>query len=98
MPEALISRITSLGPGVGSGKSLSSGLRSPRNTTPFMALLREGYPRSVGSPRPAGPQPRDGLRRAPSARALDSARFLTAVGHRTTPPERHNDDDRHDGL
>ncbi len=37
MPEALISRITSLGPGVGSGNSLSSSLRSPRNTTPFMA-------------------------------------------------------------
>src|SRR5512132_4014895 len=46
MPEALISRITSRGPGVGSGKSLSSSLRSPRNTTPFMALLREGYPRA----------------------------------------------------
>src|SRR6516165_1070377 len=37
MPEALISRITSRGPGVGSGNSLSSSLRSPRNTTPFMA-------------------------------------------------------------
>src|SRR6185295_743021 len=36
MPEALISRITSRGPGVGSGKSLSSSFRSPRNTTPFM--------------------------------------------------------------
>src|SRR5215471_1768822 len=40
MPEALISRITSRGPGVGSGNSLSSSLRSPRNTTPFMVLLR----------------------------------------------------------
>src|SRR2546427_6834509 len=36
MPEALISRITSRGPGAGSGNSLSSSLRSPRNTTPFM--------------------------------------------------------------
>src|SRR5713101_6017038 len=36
MPDALISRITSLGPGIGSGNSLSSSLRSPRNTTPFM--------------------------------------------------------------
>src|SRR5260370_10944111 len=40
MPEALISRITSRGPGVGSGNSLSSSLRSPRNTTPFMVLRR----------------------------------------------------------
>src|SRR5262249_29682107 len=40
MPEALISRITSRGPGIGSGNSLSSSLRSPRNTTPFMVLLR----------------------------------------------------------
>src|SRR6516225_2910138 len=39
-PEALISRITWRGPGVGSGNSLSSSLRSPRNTTPFMILLR----------------------------------------------------------
>src|SRR4030095_14784954 len=37
MPDALISRMTSLGPGVGSGNSLSSSFRSPRNTTPFMA-------------------------------------------------------------
>src|SRR6185436_2528795 len=36
MPDALISRITSRGPGVGSGKSLSSSFRSPRKTTPFM--------------------------------------------------------------
>src|SRR5215470_2970195 len=36
MPEALISKITSRGPGVGSGNSLNSSLRSPRNTTPFM--------------------------------------------------------------
>src|SRR5438105_967830 len=36
MPEALISRITSRGPGIGSGKSLSSSFRSPRKTTPFM--------------------------------------------------------------
>src|ERR1700674_2584058 len=38
MPEALISRITSRGPGVGSGNSLSSSFRSPRNTTPFMVF------------------------------------------------------------
>src|SRR5215475_3816913 len=37
IPDALISKITSRGPGVGSGNSLSSSLRSPRNTTPFMA-------------------------------------------------------------
>src|SRR5215475_2692225 len=36
MPEALISRITSREPGVGSGNSLSSSFRSPRNTTPFI--------------------------------------------------------------
>src|SRR5882672_10331188 len=36
MPDALISRITSRGPGVGSANSLSSSLRSPRNTMPFM--------------------------------------------------------------
>src|SRR5215831_17804675 len=36
MPDALISRMTSLGPGVGSGNSLSSNFRSPRKTTPFM--------------------------------------------------------------
>src|SRR5690242_17161322 len=36
MPEALISSTTSRGPGVGSGNSRSSSLRSPRNTTPFM--------------------------------------------------------------
>ena len=30
----------SRGPGVGSGNRLSSSLRSPRNTTPFMVLLR----------------------------------------------------------
>src|SRR5215813_12285675 len=40
MPDALISRITSLGPGVGSGNSLSSSFRSPRNTTPFMVSSR----------------------------------------------------------
>src|SRR5262249_38898044 len=40
MPEALIARITSRGPGAGSGNSLSSSLRSPRNATPFMVLLR----------------------------------------------------------
>src|SRR5689334_10998361 len=39
MPEALISRTTSRGPGAGSGKSRSSSLRSPRNTTPFMPCL-----------------------------------------------------------
>src|SRR6516225_3055020 len=51
MPEALISRITSRGPGVGSGNRLSSSLRSPRNTTPFMVLLRcavFGVPASLG--------------------------------------------------
>src|SRR5262245_53783765 len=42
MPEALISRITSRGPGAGSGNSLSSSFLSPRKTTPFMAA-------SVGS-------------------------------------------------
>src|SRR5882724_9353461 len=40
MPDALISRITSRAPGVGSGNSRSSSLRSPRNTTPFMAFSR----------------------------------------------------------
>src|SRR6266480_2973387 len=55
MPDALISRITSRGPGVGSGNSLSSSLRSPRNTTPFMqsshvrsGSTRAGLPRNVG--------------------------------------------------
>src|ERR687893_1349581 len=36
MPEALISSTTSPGPGVGSGKSRISTLRSPARTTPFM--------------------------------------------------------------
>src|SRR5215210_2595571 len=40
MPEALISSTTSSGPGVGSGKSISSSSRSPRNTTPFMPARR----------------------------------------------------------
>src|SRR5438309_11351469 len=55
MPDALISKITSRGPGVGSGNSLSSSLRSPRNTTPFMqsshvrsGSTRAGLPRNVG--------------------------------------------------
>src|SRR4051812_6439900 len=39
MPEALISRITSPGPGVGSGKSRSSTFRPPGKTTPFIAQL-----------------------------------------------------------
>src|SRR3954471_77620 len=39
MPEAFISSTTSPGPGVGSGKLLSSILRSPRKTTPRMALV-----------------------------------------------------------
>src|SRR4051812_50201028 len=34
MPEAFISSTTSPGPGAGSGKLLSSTLRSPRKTTP----------------------------------------------------------------
>src|SRR5262245_49659503 len=56
MPDALISRITSRGPGVGSGNSLSSSFRSPRNTTPFMdfssnarALARGGERRACAS-------------------------------------------------
>src|SRR5262244_4446010 len=86
MPEAGISRITSLGPGVGSGKPLSSSLRSPRNTTPFMALLRGGYPQSVGAPRPAGPQPRDGLQRAhPRRPGFHSWRNSPIVGTGKTP-------------
>src|SRR4051812_29662486 len=39
MPEAFISSTTSPGPGVGSGKLLSSTLRSPRKTTPRMRLV-----------------------------------------------------------
>src|SRR5260221_5855621 len=39
MPEAFISSTTSPGPGVGSGKLLSSILRSPRKTTPRMPLV-----------------------------------------------------------
>src|SRR6516165_10541412 len=38
MPEALIARITSRGPGVGSGNRLSSSLRSPRNTCHLLRL------------------------------------------------------------
>src|SRR3954470_20944964 len=43
MPEAFISITTSPGPGVGSGKFLSSTLRSPRKTTPRtrLRLLRD---------------------------------------------------------
>src|SRR5215813_9079858 len=50
MPEALISRTTSLGPGVGSGNSLSSSFRSPRNTTPF---IRSSMSRVGGTLTPA---------------------------------------------
>src|SRR5262245_8522631 len=50
MPDALISRITSRGPGVGSGKSLSSSLRSPRNTTPFMPASSRVVPGVVSPP------------------------------------------------
>src|SRR5262250_44350 len=69
MPDALISRITSRGPGVGSGNSLSSSLRSPRNTTPFMVLLRcavFGEARSdapAALDRPAPKQARHGQQR-----------------------------------
>src|SRR3954469_24080308 len=38
MPDAFISSTTSPGPGVGSGKFLSSTLRSPRKTTPRTRL------------------------------------------------------------
>src|SRR5262244_3626044 len=60
MPDALISRITSRGPGVGSGNSLSSSFRSPRKTTPLMTSSDalgfgpsglEGRPGSPGAPR-----------------------------------------------
>src|SRR5262245_43765468 len=49
MPEALISRITSLGPGVGSANSLSSSFRSPRTTTPFMSGLLSHFPQPAAS-------------------------------------------------
>src|SRR3974390_22650 len=48
IPDALISKITSRGPGVGSGNSLSSSLRSPRNTTPFMASSWYDVPQRYG--------------------------------------------------
>src|SRR3546814_2062202 len=52
MPEALISRTTSPGPGVGSGNSHSSTRRSPAKTTPFISLLPNGSARpSAGSAR-----------------------------------------------
>src|SRR5690349_5880169 len=38
MPDAFISSTTSPGPGVGSGKFVSSRVRSPVNTTPRMVL------------------------------------------------------------
>src|SRR2546430_17628156 len=38
MPEALMARTTSPGPGVGSGTSRSSSLRPPRKTMPFMSV------------------------------------------------------------
>src|SRR3989440_12962871 len=38
MPEALMARTTSPGPGVGSGNSRSSSLRPPRKTMPFMSV------------------------------------------------------------
>ena len=38
MPEALISITASPGPGAGSGNSMNSSWRSPRNTTAFMGL------------------------------------------------------------
>src|SRR5262249_11032940 len=78
MPDALISRITSRGPGVGSGNSLSSSLRSPRNTTPFMLLLRCALfgearpdPSAALEPNPPGSailQPLSGMVTSPSLR------------------------------
>src|SRR5688500_100942 len=41
MPEALMVSTTSPGPGVGSGNSRISSLRSPRKTTPCMTFLLE---------------------------------------------------------
>src|SRR5258708_40339655 len=38
MPEALMARTTSPGPGAGSGNSCSSSFRSPRKTTPRMVM------------------------------------------------------------
>src|SRR5262245_52647480 len=67
MPEALISRITSRGPGVGSGNSLSSSLRSPRNTTPFMVLLRCAV---FGEARSDAPAASDRSASSPRARRL----------------------------
>src|SRR5829696_1418622 len=54
MPEALISSTTSPGPGAGSGKSISSSLRSPRNTTPLMPTPSLALP---GQGRPAAQPP-----------------------------------------
>src|SRR6266446_4146956 len=39
MPEALMARTTSPGPGAGSGNSCSSSFRSPRKTTPRMMMI-----------------------------------------------------------
>src|SRR5213078_1537422 len=38
MPEALMARTTSAGPGVGSGNSRSSSFLPPRKTMPFMSV------------------------------------------------------------
>src|SRR4029453_10381318 len=49
MPEAFISRMTSPGPGLGSGNSRSSSSRSPRKTMPRMtASFGLGTPREAG--------------------------------------------------
>src|SRR6266498_343092 len=42
MPEALMARTTSPGPGAGSGNSCSSSFRSPRKTTPRIGLNPPG--------------------------------------------------------
>src|SRR3979490_2096884 len=57
MPEAFISRTTSPGPGVGSGKVMISPARPPGNTTPRMASsvccsLRRNLSRFARSPYP----------------------------------------------
>jgi hypothetical protein len=45
MPDAFISMTTSSGPGVGSGKVISSSWRSPVNTTPRMVSSPENLVR-----------------------------------------------------
>src|SRR5712671_1012515 len=72
MPEALISRITSLGPGVGSGNSLTSSFRSPRNTTPFMVPSVATF---CQIPRPPG----DGALRSHNATPQPLRRIVIAV-------------------